>query len=74
MDLTANMTPEAYLEINNLSKSFGSFHALNDISLTVKNGDFVCFLGPSGCGKTTLLRCIAGLETQSVGSISQKKN
>jgi iron(III) transport system ATP-binding protein len=73
MDSTANTTPETYLEINNLSKSFGSFHALNDISLTVKNGDFVCFLGPSGCGKTTLLRCIAGLETQSAGSISQKQ-
>ena len=74
MDSTANTTPQTYLEINNLSKSFGSFHALNDISLTVKSGDFVCFLGPSGCGKTTLLRCIAGLETQSAGSISQKKN
>ena len=73
MDSTTNTTPQTYLEINNLSKSFGSFHALNDISLTVKSGDFVCFLGPSGCGKTTLLRCIAGLETQSAGSISQKK-
>ena len=72
MNSTANRPPEIYLEINNLSKSFGSFHALNDISLTVKDGDFVCFLGPSGCGKTTLLRCIAGLETQSAGSILQK--
>ena len=72
MNSTANTPPETYLEINNLSKNFGSFHALNDISLTVKDGDFVCFLGPSGCGKTTLLRCIAGLETQSAGSILQK--
>jgi iron(III) transport system ATP-binding protein len=73
MNSTPKTTPETYLEINNLSKSFGSFHALDDISLTVNNGDFVCFLGPSGCGKTTLLRCIAGLETQTTGSISQKK-
>ena len=47
MNSTANTPPETYLEINSLSKSFGSFHALNDISLTVKDGDFVCFLGPS---------------------------
>ncbi len=59
------------LSIRNLTKRFGTFTALSDISLDVEEGQFVCFLGPSGCGKTTLLRCIAGLETQSEGGIEQ---
>jgi iron(III) transport system ATP-binding protein len=58
-----------FLRIRGLSKHFGHFTALNDISLDVKLGDFVCFLGPSGCGKTTLLRAIAGLDPQDQGSI-----
>src|SRR5258707_923336 len=63
-------TPPAsapFLRIRNLSKRFGQFTALKDISLDVKPGDFVCFLGPSGCGKTTLLRAIAGLDPQDAG-------
>mgnify|MGYP001160796151 FL=1 len=60
-----------YLKVENLSKYFGSFKALNDISISINDGEFVCFLGPSGCGKTTLLRCIAGLELQSSGKIFQ---
>jgi iron(III) transport system ATP-binding protein len=63
----------SYLEVKNLSKSFGTFQAIKNISINIKEGEFVCFLGPSGCGKTTLLRCIAGLETQTAGSIIQKK-
>ena len=62
-----------YLEIYRLSKNFGNFHALRDISLKIDEGDFVCFLGPSGCGKTTLLRCIAGLENQTSGKVYQKQ-
>ncbi len=62
-----------YLEIQNLSKNFGNFHALKDISLKINDGDFVCFLGPSGCGKTTLLRCIAGLENQNSGKVYQQQ-
>jgi len=58
-----------FLRIRNLSKRFGQFTALKDISLDVKPGDFVCFLGPSGCGKTTLLRAIAGLDPQDEGMI-----
>ena len=58
-----------FLRIRGLSKRFGQFTALNDISLDVKQGDFVCFLGPSGCGKTTLLRAIAGLDPQDEGLI-----
>ena len=63
---------QTYLEVTNLSKSFGSFEAIKNISINIKEGEFVCFLGPSGCGKTTLLRCIAGLEIQSTGSVVQK--
>lgn len=69
---TPNMTIEPYLTVQNLSRRFGAFEALRDISITIQEGEFVCFLGPSGCGKTTLLRCIAGLESQSTGSIIQK--
>ena len=64
---------ESYLVTNNLSKSFGTFEAIRNISINIQEGEFVCFLGPSGCGKTTLLRCIAGLEIQSTGSVIQKK-
>lgn len=62
---------EAFLKIENLTKNFGQFTALRNISLEVFEGEFVCFLGPSGCGKTTLLRAIAGLDIQTQGSISQ---
>ncbi|GGH30862.1 NitT/TauT family transport system ATP-binding protein [Cribrihabitans marinus] len=48
----------------------GPVHALKDVSLTIGKGDFVSFIGPSGCGKTTFLRCIAGLETPTGGSLS----
>ncbi|MEE8352511.1 MAG: putative 2-aminoethylphosphonate ABC transporter ATP-binding protein [Rhodospirillales bacterium] len=62
---------DAYLKVENLTKKFGDFVALKDISLEVFEGEFVCFLGPSGCGKTTLLRAIAGLDIQSYGSVEQ---
>jgi iron(III) transport system ATP-binding protein len=65
-------TPAApYLQITALSKKFGPFTALDQVSFTMARGEFVCLLGPSGCGKTTLLRCIAGLEHQSEGHIAQ---
>jgi iron(III) transport system ATP-binding protein len=69
-----NITNGPYLTVQNLSRRFGTFEALRDISITIEEGEFVCFLGPSGCGKTTLLRCIAGLESQSTGSIFQKNS
>lgn len=57
------------INIQNISKEFGQFQALNDINITVPSGELVALLGPSGCGKTTLLRIIAGLETPDSGSI-----
>ena len=61
----------AFLRVRNLTKKFGNFTALKNISLDVCEGKFVCFLGPSGCGKTTLLRAIAGLDIQTSGTIEQ---
>jgi putative spermidine/putrescine transport system ATP-binding protein len=57
------------LVFQNVSKRFGDFTAVDDVSLSVPHGTFVCMLGPSGCGKTTLLRMIAGLEEPSAGAI-----
>ena len=52
----------ATLDLSNLSKFFGRFCALNDINLTIGDGEFLILLGPTGAGKTTTLRCTAGLE------------
>lgn len=65
------MTSEPYLIVKNVTKTFGDLVALNDVSLSVDEGEFVCLLGPSGCGKTTLLRIIAGLEQQNTGQVHQ---
>lgn len=59
----------ARILIKNLTKRFGKVVAVNDLSLEVKDGEFLVLLGPSGCGKTTILRCIAGLEKQDEGEI-----
>ena len=57
------------IEVRNITKSFGGFAALKDVSVDIPTGELIALLGPSGCGKTTLLRIIAGLETPEGGSI-----
>ncbi|HBF3708827.1 TPA: ATP-binding cassette domain-containing protein [Clostridioides difficile] len=59
----------SYLKINNVFKSYDQKKVLNNISLDIEEGEFLCLLGPSGCGKTTLLRIIAGLEDVNSGTI-----
>jgi sulfate transport system ATP-binding protein len=57
------------IAVANLSKSFGSFAALSDVTLTVEKGELLALLGPSGSGKTTLLRIVAGLEWPDQGDV-----
>jgi sulfate/thiosulfate transport system ATP-binding protein len=58
------------IEVHNVTKRFGAFTALDDVSVTVKDGALMALLGPSGSGKSTLLRIIAGLETPDTGNVS----
>lgn len=58
-----------HIEVRNLSKSFGDFHAVKDVSFEIEKGHLIGLLGPSGGGKTSILRMLAGLETPSSGDI-----
>ncbi len=57
------------IEIRNVTRSYGTFKALDDANLAIREGEFFSLLGPSGCGKTTLLRMIAGFDNPTSGSI-----
>src|SRR5579863_4947654 len=61
--------PQSYLQLENVSKRFDDFVAVNNVSLSVERGEIFCLLGASGCGKTTLLRLLAGFETPSSGRL-----
>ena len=60
---------EIAVDIDNVTKRYGAFTALQDVSLAIRDNEFFTLLGPSGCGKTTLLRTIAGFEDISEGAI-----
>jgi putrescine transport system ATP-binding protein len=62
-------TEGPYLRIENVTRKFGAFVAVNDVSLDVRQGEIFCLLGGSGSGKTTLLRMLAGFETPTAGKI-----
>jgi ABC-type sugar transport system ATPase subunit len=59
----------SHVELRSVSKRFGEFTAISDLSLGIEQGEFCALLGPSGCGKSTLLRMIAGLEDVTLGSV-----
>ena len=59
----------AIIQLNNITKKFDGEIVLDDITLSVKENEFVTFLGPSGCGKTTTLRIIGGFETPDEGEV-----
>src|SRR5215470_4810440 len=58
-----------YIRIESITKRFGDFVAVDDVSLDIFRGEIFCLLGGSGCGKTTLLRMLAGFEQPSAGRI-----
>ncbi|MBK8432537.1 MAG: ATP-binding cassette domain-containing protein, partial [Chloroflexi bacterium] len=60
---------EVAVELRQVTKRFGSFTAVKNVSLRIREGEFFSLLGPSGCGKTTNLRMIAGFELPSDGEI-----
>src|SRR5215468_4851963 len=59
----------AQVRLRNVFKSYGDVHAVNDVSLTIEDGEFVALVGPSGCGKTTTLNLVAGLIELTEGDI-----
>ena len=60
---------ENFIDIKNISRHFGSVKAVDNVSFSIKQGEFFSLLGPSGCGKTTLLRLLAGFESANQGEV-----
>jgi ABC-type sugar transport system ATPase subunit len=69
MSNVKDMSDAQHVELQNITKRYGAFQAVTDLSLSVEKGEFCALLGPSGCGKSTLLRMIAGLEVVTEGKI-----
>ena len=61
------------IELAHVSRSFGSFKAVDDIGFSIKTGEIVGLLGPNGAGKTTTMRMITGFLAQDEGSITQRR-
>jgi NitT/TauT family transport system ATP-binding protein len=68
--MLARPNPEAAISFSGIRVDLGGRAILQDVSLDVKPGEFICVMGPSGCGKTTLLRVVAGLVQASAGTVS----
>jgi putative spermidine/putrescine transport system ATP-binding protein len=67
--LTEKQTDALPIAVRNVTKTYGRVHALDDVSLDVKSGEFLTLLGPSGSGKTTLLMVLAGFTRPDCGSL-----
>ena len=68
-DSDRSRTTDPIIAVRNMSKTFGTFHALSDITLDVRRSEVLCLIGPSGSGKSTLLRCLNFLEQYDSGEV-----